>query len=150
MTVKGDGTGEAGEASNETHSLKKLDMKSLQAVRDRFGVPISDKDLKHVPFYRPPEDSPEMRYMRERRAELGGHIPARRKTSYALPAPPRSACAGQLKPSGHRHIRTNMAFRPLLSPPLTEHNLGARVVPAPAGNRGIGPGRRDRVPRYAW
>ena len=49
-------------------------MKSLQAFRDRFGVPISDKDLKQVPFYRPPEDSPEMRYMRERRAELGGRF----------------------------------------------------------------------------
>jgi pyruvate dehydrogenase E1 component len=87
MTVKGYGTSEAGEASNETHSLKKLDLKSLKAFRDRFGVPISDKDLKDVPFYRPPEDSPEMRYLRERRAELGGSIPSRRATSYSLPAP---------------------------------------------------------------
>ena len=110
MTVKGYGTSEAGEASNETHSLKKLDLKSLKAFRDRFGVPISDKDLKDVPFYRPPEDSPEMRYLRERRAELGGSIPARRATSYSLPAPAQSAYASQLKGSGKREISTTMAF----------------------------------------
>ena len=129
MTVKGYGTSEAGEASNETHSLKKLDMKSLQAFRDRFGVPISDKDLKQVPFYRPPEDSPEMRYMRERRAELGGSIPARRKTSYSLPAPARSAFAGQLKTSGKRQISTTMAFVRILSTLLKDKSLGDRVVP---------------------
>ena len=129
MTVKGYGTSEAGEASNETHSLKKLDMKSLQAFRDRFGVPISDKDLKQVPFYRPPEDSPEMRYMRERRAELGGSIPARRKTSYSLPAPTRTAFAGQLKTSGKRQISTTMAFVRILSTLLKDKSLGDRVVP---------------------
>ena len=129
MTVKGYGTSEAGEASNETHSLKKLDMKSLQAFRDRFGVPISDKALKDVPFYRPPEDSPEMRYMRERRAQLGGSIPARRRTSYALPVPARNAFAGQLKTSGKRHISTTMAFVRILSTLLKDKDLGERVVP---------------------
>jgi pyruvate dehydrogenase E1 component len=129
MTVKGYGTSEAGEASNETHSLKKLDMKSLQAFRDRFGVPISDKALKDVPFYRPPEDSPEMRYMRERRAQLGGSIPARRRTSYALPVPARNAFAGQLKTSGKRQISTTMAFVRILSTLLKDKELGERVVP---------------------
>jgi pyruvate dehydrogenase E1 component len=129
MTVKGYGTSEAGEASNETHSLKKLDLKSLQAFRDRFGVPISDKALKDVPFYRPPEDSPEMRYMRERRAQLGGSIPARRRTSYALPVPARNAFAGQLKTSGKRQISTTMAFVRILSTLLKDKALGERVVP---------------------
>ncbi|MEL0137054.1 MAG: pyruvate dehydrogenase (acetyl-transferring), homodimeric type, partial [Halieaceae bacterium] len=129
MTVKGYGTSEAGEASNETHSLKKLDLKSLQAFRDRFGVPISDKDLKQVPFYRPPEDSPEMRYMRERRAELGGSIPARRPVSHSLPAPARSAFGGQLKTSGKRQISTTMAFVRILSTLLKDKELGDRVVP---------------------
>src|SRR6056300_617621 len=110
MTVKGYGTSEAGEASNETHSLKKLDLKSLKAFRDRFGVPISDSALKDVPFYRPDDDSPEMAYMRERRAELGGSIPARRAVSYSLPAPAKSAYAAQLKGSGKREISTTMAF----------------------------------------
>jgi len=129
MTVKGYGTSEAGEASNETHSLKKLDLKSLQAFRDRFGVPISDKALKDVPFYRPPEDSPEMRYMRERRAQLGGSIPARRRGSHSLAVPARSAFAGQLKTSGKRQISTTMAFVRILSTLLKDKDLGERVVP---------------------
>ena len=79
MTVKGYGTGEAGEANNETHSLKKLDMESLKAFRDRFAIPICDDELEHVPYYRPEPDSPEMRYMQQRREELGGAIPARRR-----------------------------------------------------------------------
>ncbi len=129
MTVKGYGTSEAGEAANETHSLKKLDMKSLKAFRDRFGVPISDKDLKDVPFYRPPEDSPEMNYMRERRAELGGHVPARRAKAYSLPAPARSAYASQLKSSGKREISTTMAFVRVLSSLVKDKEIGERVVP---------------------
>ncbi len=129
MTVKGYGTSEAGEANNETHSLKKLDTKSLKAFRDRFGVPISDKDLKDVPFYRPPEDSPEMRYMRERRAHLGGQIPARRATSYSLPAPPLSAYASQLKGTGKREISTTMSFVRILSTLVKDKEIGQRVVP---------------------
>ena len=92
-------------------------------------MPISDKDLKRVPFYRPPEDSPEMRYMRERRAELGGSIPARRTLSQALPAPPRSAFGGQLKTSGKRQISTTMAFVRILSTLLKDKHFGDRVVP---------------------
>ncbi len=129
MTVKGYGTSEAGEASNETHSLKKLDLKSLKAFRDRFGVPISDKDLKDVPFYRPPEDSPEIRYMRERRAELGGQLPARRAVSYSLAAPARSTYASQLKSSGKRQISTTMAFVRILSALVKDKEIGNRVVP---------------------
>ena len=129
MTVKGYGTREAGEASNETHSLKKLDIKSLKAFRDRFGVPIPDKDLKDVPFYRPPEDSPEMRYLREKRAELGGSIPARRATSYSLPVPAKSVYASQLKGSGKREISTTMAFVRVLSSLVKDKQIGERVVP---------------------
>jgi len=129
MTVKGYGTSEAGEASNETHSLKKLDLQSLKAFRDRFGIPINDRELKNVPFYRPPEDSPEMRYMRERRAELGGHLPARRRQSALLPAPANTAFASQLKSSGKREISTTMAFVRILSALVKDKGLGERVVP---------------------
>ena len=129
MTVKGYGTSEAGEASNETHSLKKLDLASLKAFRDRFGIPVSDRELKEVPFYRPPADSPEMRYMKERRGELGGHIPARRSQSQSLPAPAKSAFASQLKSSGKREISTTMAFVRILSSLLKDKVLGERVVP---------------------
>ncbi len=129
MTVKGYGMSEAGEASNETHSLKKLDTSSLKTFRDRFGIPISDRELKNVPFYRPPEDSPEMRYMRERRAELGGHIPSRRAQCESLPAPARTAFASQLKSSGKREISTTMAFVRILSALVKDKALGERVVP---------------------
>ena len=129
MTVKGYGTGEAGEANNETHSLKKLDMDSLKAFRDRFAIPISDEELKDVPYYRPPPDSPEMRYMRERRAELGGQLPARRHEFELLNTPPLSVFDKQLEGSGKREISTTMAFVRMLSTLVKDKNIGERVVP---------------------
>jgi pyruvate dehydrogenase E1 component len=129
MTVKGYGTGEAGEANNETHSLKKLDIDSLKAFRDRFAIPISDAELKNVPYYRPAPDSPEMRYMRERRQELGGQIPARRFQMELLETPPLTAFGNQLKSSGKREISTTMAFVRMLSSLLKDKSIGERVVP---------------------
>ncbi len=129
MTVKGYGMGESGEANNETHSLKKLDLESLKAFRDRFGVPISDDQLKDVPYYRPSPDSPELRYMQQRRAELGGQIPARLSALETLETPPLSAFSNQLKGSGKREISTTMAFVRLLSSLAKDKVLGERVVP---------------------
>ena len=129
MTVKGYGTGEAGEANNETHSLKKLDMENLKAFRDRFAIPISDSELKDVPYYRPASDSPEMRYMRGRREQLGGQIPSRRTDFEALEVPSPEALAGQLKSSGKREISTTMSFVRTLSTLVKDRNIGARVVP---------------------
>ncbi|GAB3281497.1 pyruvate dehydrogenase (acetyl-transferring), homodimeric type [Parahaliea aestuarii] len=129
MTVKGYGTGEAGEANNETHSLKKLDMDSLKAFRDRFGIPISDAELKNVPYYRPAPDSPEMRYMKQRREELGGLIPARRAKPELLNTPALSVFDSQLKGSGKREISTTMAFVRLLSALVKDKEIGERVVP---------------------
>ena len=129
MTVKGYGMGEAGEANNETHSLKKLDMESLQAFRDRFAIPISDEELKDVPYYRPPPDSPEIRYLHARRKELGGQIPARRNDFEALEVPSLKDLGGQLKGSGKREISTTMSFVRTLSSLVKDKNIGARVVP---------------------
>ncbi len=129
MTVKGYGTGEAGEANNETHSLKKLDIESLKAFRDRFGVPISDTELKNVPYYRPSPDSPEMRYMRERREALGGQIPSRRNDFDALEALSLEDLGGQLKGSGKREISTTMSFVRTLSTLVKDKKIGERVVP---------------------
>ena len=129
MTVKGYGTGEAGEANNETHSLKKLDIDSLKAFRDRFAIPISDDELKDVPYYRPAPDSPEMRYMRECRQQLGGQIPARRQHMELLQTPPLTAFGSQLKSSGKREISTTMAFVRLLSSLVKDKDIGERVVP---------------------
>ena len=129
MTVKGYGMGEAGEANNETHSLKKLDIESLKAFRDRFGIPISDSELKDVPYYRPSPDSPEMRYMNESRRVLGGKIPVRRSRMAPLTVPPLSAMGNQLKGSGKRKISTTMAFVRILSSLVKDKEIGQRVVP---------------------
>ncbi|MDG2048442.1 MAG: pyruvate dehydrogenase (acetyl-transferring), homodimeric type [Halioglobus sp.] len=129
MTVKGYGTGEAGQANNETHALKKLDIKSLKAFRDRFDIPISDAELDTVPYYRPPTDSPEMRYMLERREALGGLLPRRRGAMDLLETPPLAAFGNQLKSSGTREISTTMAFVRMLSSLVKDADIGQRVVP---------------------
>ncbi|KAA1194562.1 pyruvate dehydrogenase (acetyl-transferring), homodimeric type [Pseudohalioglobus sediminis] len=129
MTVKGYGTGEAGEANNETHSLKKLDIDSLKAFRDRFAIPLSDEELADVPYYRPEPDSPEMRYMRQRREELGGFIPTRRSEMQLLKTPPREVFAKQFESSGKREISTTMTFVRLLSGLAKDKEIGERIVP---------------------
>ena len=129
MTVKGYGMGEAGQANNETHSLKKLDIESLKAFRDRFGIPISDSELKNVPYYRPSPDSPEMRYMNAARKSLGGPIPVRRTLVDKLDIPPLSSMSSQLKGSGKREISTTMSFVRILSGLVKDKTIGERVVP---------------------
>src|SRR3982075_3802110 len=74
-TVKGYGLGESGEGKNITHQQKKLNEDELREFRSRFGIPLSDHDVAEAPFYRPPEDSPEIQYLRGRRQELGGYVP---------------------------------------------------------------------------
>ncbi len=129
QTVKGYGMGAAGEAQNETHQLKKLDIDSLRAFRDRFGVPISDDELGHVPYYRPSPDSPEMVYMRKQREKLGGYIPRRQADFESLTVPALDAFETQLKGSGKRSISTTMAFVRMLSTLTKDREIGARVVP---------------------
>ena len=104
-------------------------MESLKAFRDRFDIPIGDDELENVPYYRPPPDSPEMRYMRERRAALGGLIPARRAQMELLETPPLTAFGTQLKSSGTREISTTMAFVRMLSSLVKDADIGQRVVP---------------------
>jgi pyruvate dehydrogenase E1 component len=128
-TVKGYGMGEAGEAQNETHSVKKLDLDSLKKFRDRFGVPIPDENLKSVPYYRPADDSPEITYMRKRRGELNGPIPSRRSEFNALGIPPLDTFKAQLKSTGDRAISTTMAFVRLLSTLTKDKQVGQQVVP---------------------
>nr|WP_202410521.1 pyruvate dehydrogenase (acetyl-transferring), homodimeric type [Pseudomaricurvus sp. HS19] len=129
QTVKGYGMGTAAEAQNETHSVKKLDLESLKRFRDRFGIPISDDELKSVPYYRPAPDSPEMVYMRKRREELNGFLPARNPEFPKLQPPSLDAFSAQLKGSGEREISTTMAFVRLLSTLTKDKNIGERVVP---------------------
>ncbi|KJS08079.1 MAG: pyruvate dehydrogenase [Gammaproteobacteria bacterium BRH_c0] len=129
MTVKGYGMGAAGEAANDTHSVKKLDLESLKNFRDRFGIPIPDAQLETVPYYRPPEDSPEMVYMRKRRESLGGYLPARQADFSALKTPPLSVFQKQLETSGERQISSTMAFVRILTTLVKDKEMGARVVP---------------------
>lgn len=129
QTVKGYGTGAAGEAQNETHSLKKLDMESLKRFRDRFAIPLTDDELKNVPYYRPAPDSPEMVYMRNLRKNLGGSIPARTADFQALEAPTLDDLKGQLKSSGKREISTTMSFVRTLSTLTKDKRIGERIVP---------------------
>jgi pyruvate dehydrogenase E1 component len=129
QTVKGYGMGDAGEAQNETHSLKKLDIKSLKSFRDRFDIPISDDQLLDMPYYRPAADSPELTYMLKRREELGGFLPKRQKHSITLDIPPLDIFKAQLKSSGERELSTTMAFVRMLSTLTKDKAIGERIVP---------------------
>ncbi len=128
-TIKGYGFGKAGEAQNVTHSLKKLDMDTLKSFRDHFGIPLNDEELKDIPYYRPPADSPEMLYMRKRRESLGGFYPKRRKDSRPLTVPGLDIFEGQLKGSNGREISTTMAFVRMLSTLTKDKRIGKRIVP---------------------
>ena len=128
-TVKGYGMGEAGEGQNITHQQKKMGTASIRAFRDRFEVPIPDEKLDEVPFYRPPEDSPEMKYLRERIAAMGGSVPARRRKSSPLEVPALSAFEAQLKGTEGREISTTMAFVRVLNTLVRDKTIGKLVVP---------------------
>ena len=129
-TVKGYGMGESGEAQNITHQQKKMGTISLKAFRDRFKLPLSDERLEKLDYIRPDADTPEFKYMRQRRAALGGDLPARRRTAESLPAPPLSAFEGMLKASGEgRAFSTTMAFVRMLGVLLKDKQLGKHIVP---------------------
>ena len=128
-TIKGYAFGASAEAQNATHSVKKLDIESLKKFRDRFGIPIKDEKLADVPYYRPPEESLELRYMRKMRKSLGDPVPQRRATSYALNIPKLSAFENQTQSSGERELSTTMSFVRLLSTLCKDKEIGERVVP---------------------
>ncbi len=127
-TVKGYGTG-AGEAQNKTHQMKVLDLESLKEFRDRFDVDLSDEDLKKLPFFKPDEASHEIRYMRERRAALGGPLPQRRTDCEALQIPELGLFGSFLESSGDRELSTTMSFVRMLNVLIKQKGLGERVVP---------------------
>ena len=128
-TVKGYGMGQAGEGQNIAHQQKKLDVDAVRQFRDRFNIPIADKDLDDVPFYMPDRDSPELEYLHERRKALGGYLPQRRPKANSLEAPPLDAFKSQLDGSGDREISTTMAFIRLLTALVRDKKIGRHVVP---------------------
>ncbi|MBM4181359.1 MAG: pyruvate dehydrogenase (acetyl-transferring), homodimeric type [Betaproteobacteria bacterium] len=128
-TIKGYGMGASGEAQNPTHQAKKMALEDLRAFRDRFRIPISDEDLPNLPFYRPADDSPEMKYLQARRAALGGYMPRRRVKAEPLAAPPLSNFQAMLEATGEREISTTMAFVRILTSLLRDKAIGRHIVP---------------------
>ena len=128
-TVKGYGMGRAGEGQNITHQQKKMNEEALRAFRDRFNIPVSDDRLAEIPFYKPPEDSPEMKYLQERRHALGGYLPARREQAPLLQVPDLSLFESLLKNSEDRELSTTMVFVRMLTILLRDKKLGRYIVP---------------------
>ena len=128
-TIKGYGLGEAGEGRNVTHQQKKLNEEELREFRSRFGIPISDEDVVNAPFYRPPEDSIEMKYVRERRAALGGPVPTRPTTHPRLEVPRLAAYERTLKNVSDNELSTTKGFVRLLQALLRDKKIGKYIVP---------------------
>jgi pyruvate dehydrogenase E1 component len=127
-TIKGYGMGEAGEGQNITHQQKKMTGDALLAFRTRFNLDLTDEEVQQRAYHRPTDDSPEMTYLRERRAALGGHVPARKPSAPALPIPELSVFK-QIEGSGEREISTTMAFVRILATLIRDKTIGHQVVP---------------------
>ncbi len=130
-TVKGYGMGKSGEARNTAHQTKKLDDEAIREMRDRFNIPIPDDKLAEIPFFKPSDDAPEMKYLHERRAALGGYLPARRQQAdETLVVPPLEAFKNVLEPTAEgREISTTQSFVRIITALLRDQSLGPRVVP---------------------
>jgi pyruvate dehydrogenase E1 component len=130
-TVKGYGMGKAGEGKNTAHQTKKLTDDDIRYMRDRFNIPIPDSELHKVPFYKPADDTPEMKYLHERRKALGGYLPKRRaKTTEQFVVPPLDTFKSVLEPTAEgREISTTQAYVRFLTQLLRDKELGPRVVP---------------------
>jgi pyruvate dehydrogenase E1 component len=128
-TVKGYGLGAAAEAKNPTHQKKKLDVDTLFHVRDRFQLPISDKDVEAANYYKPADNSPEMQYMHEKRKTLGGYLPVRRHSAPPLKVPPLSALESILAGSKDRKMSTTMGFVQILTMLLRDKEFAKYIVP---------------------
>jgi pyruvate dehydrogenase E1 component len=126
-TIKGYGMGEVGEGRMTTHQLKKLDVQALRQIRTRFGIPLSDAEVDALSFYRPPEDTPELRYLLERRQALGGFVPRRAPPRAPAPAP-RADLFDEFLREG-REVSTTMVFVRVLAKLLRDEGLGRRIVP---------------------
>ncbi len=130
-TVKGYGMGKAGEGKNTAHQAKKLTDEDVRYFRDRFNLPIPDSELPNLPFYKPADDTPEMRYLHERRKALGGYLPKRReKATEQFSIPPLETFKAVLDPTPEgREISTTQAYVRVLTQLLRDSALGPRVVP---------------------
>ncbi len=129
QTIKGYGMGEAGEGRNITHQQKKLNAEELKHFRSRFGIPISDDDIQDAPFYKPDDESIEIKYLKERRQELGGFLPQRRESNDSLPTPGDDVFGEYREGSGDRTLATTMVYVAILSKLLRDEKIGKHIVP---------------------
>jgi pyruvate dehydrogenase E1 component len=128
-TIKGYGLAESGEGKNITHQQKKLNEEELREFRTRFNIPISDEEVSKAPFYRPPEDSLEMKYLRERREKLGGYVPTRDTPTKPIKTPPLTIFNEFFEGTAGREVSTTMVFVRILSKLLREKEIGNLIVP---------------------
>ena len=129
-TIKGFGMGQAGEAMNISHQQKKMDKEQIARFRDRFNLPIPDDKLEELPYLKFAEDSEEYKYMRQRRMDLGGFLPSRRRKADPLPVPALDTYAALLKASGEgRELSTTMAIVRIMNMLLKDKQIGKNIVP---------------------
>ena len=128
-TVKGYGMGKSGESINTTHQQKKLDEKDLLYYRDRFNVPLTDEQVKNIEYYKPAENSEEIKYLKERRKKLGGFIPERSSLAKPIKAPPKDIFESFMKSTGDKEMSTTMALVRMLTNLLRDENVAPRLVP---------------------
>ena len=128
-TIKGYGMGKSGESINTTHQQKKLGEEDLFYYRDRFDIPLTDKQVKNVEFYKPDEKSEEIKYIKERRMKLGGNIPERTSFAKSIKKPSKDIFENMYKSSGDREMSTTMALVRILTNLLRDKNIASRLVP---------------------
>ena len=128
-TIKGYGMGKTGESVNTTHQQKKLDEEDLLYYRDRFNVPLTDKQVKNVEYFKPSENSEEMKYLKERRLNLGGFIPERSSFAKQIKAPPKDIFDAFMKSTGEKEMSTTMALVRMMTALLRDKNVAPRLVP---------------------
>lgn len=129
QTIKGYGLGEAGEGRNITHKQKALNEEELLSFRSRFDVPLEDDEVAEAPFFRPDNDSDEIKYLRDRRQTLGGFLPARVDAGPSLKIPPLDVFENMLTGTGERSASTTMSFDRMLNSLLKHDEIGQRIVP---------------------
>ena len=128
-TIKGYGMGKSGESVNTTHQTKKLGIQDLMYYRDRFDVPLTDDQVKNIEYYRPEENSPEIKYIKDRRIQLGGFIPERNSFSKPIKAPPKNIFNNMKESTGKKEMSTTMALVRMLTALLRDKNVAPRLVP---------------------
>jgi pyruvate dehydrogenase E1 component len=128
-TIKGYGMGKTGESVNTTHQQKKLDEEDLLYYRDRFNVPLTDKQVKNIEYFKPSENSEEMKYLKERRLKLGGFMPERSSFAKQIKAPPKDIFDAFMKSTGEKEMSTTMALVRMMTALLRDKNVAPRLVP---------------------